>query len=117
VPDVTRERFEELVGEALDGLPMWVVEAMDNVTVQVEDLPPRGQPGLLGLYHGVPLSQRARGYTNVLPDTITLYRATIMRVAGLDEARLRAVVAHTVAHEIAHHFGISDERLLEIDAY
>jgi len=114
---ITRERFEELVGEALDALPAWVVDAMDNVSVQVEDLPPSGQPGLLGLYHGVPLSQRGRGYTNVLPDTITLYRATIMRVAGADERRLRGVVTHTVAHEIAHHFGISDERLLEIDAY
>ena len=114
---ITRARFEELVGEALDELPAWVVEAMDNVTVQVDDLPPRGQPNLLGLYHGVPLSERMRGYTNVLPDRITLYRATIMRVAGPDERRLRAVVAHTVAHEIAHHFGISDERLLEMDAY
>jgi predicted Zn-dependent protease with MMP-like domain len=114
---ITRERFEELVGEALDGLPAWVVETMDNVSVQVEDLPPRGQPNLLGLYHGIPLSERGRGYTNVLPDTITLYRATIMRVAGPDEGRLRAVVAHTVAHEVAHHFGISDARLLEIDAY
>jgi predicted Zn-dependent protease with MMP-like domain len=114
---ITRERFEELVGEALDELPAWVVETMDNVTVQVEDLPPLGQPNLLGLYHGIPLSERGRGYTNVLPDTITLYRATIMRTAGADERHLRAVVAHTVAHEIAHHFGISDERLLEIDAY
>jgi predicted Zn-dependent protease with MMP-like domain len=114
---ITRERFEELVGEALDELPAWVVEAMDNVSVQVEDLPPRGQPGLLGLYHGVPLSERGRGYTNVLPDTITLYRATIMGVAGRDERRLRAVVAHTVAHEIAHHFGISDERSIELDRY
>jgi predicted Zn-dependent protease with MMP-like domain len=114
---ITRERFEELVGEALDGLPEWVVDAMDNVTVQVEDLPPAGQASLLGLYHGIPLSRRGSSYTNVLPDTITLYRATIMHVAGHDEARLRAVVAHTVAHEVAHHFGISDERLLEIDAY
>ena len=115
--DITRERFEELVGEALDGLPAWVLESMDNVTVQVEDLPPPGQPGLLGLYRGIPLSQRGREYTNVLPDTITIYRATIMRSAGPDERRLKAMVAHTVAHEVAHHFGISDERLLEIDAY
>jgi len=117
VPRISDERFEELVGEALDELPVWVVEVMENVMLHVEDVPPRNQPTLLGLYHGIPLSQRGRGYTNVLPDTITLYRATIMRVAGQDEARLRAVVAHTVAHEIAHHFGISDERLLEIDAY
>jgi predicted Zn-dependent protease with MMP-like domain len=114
---VDAERFEQLVVEALDALPPWVHEAMDNVEVLIEDLPPQGQPGLLGLYHGVPLSRRGGGYTNVLPDTITLYRSTIVRVAGADDDRLRAQVARTVAHEIAHHFGISDERLLEIDAY
>jgi len=105
------------VADALDGLPPWIVETMDNVEVIVEDLPPTDQPFLLGLYHGVPLSRRARGYTNVLPDTITLFRSTIMREAGGDETRLKREVAHVVAHEIAHHFGISDERLLEIDAY
>jgi predicted Zn-dependent protease with MMP-like domain len=114
---VSAERFEELVVEAIDALPAWVHEAMDNVSLLIEDGPPPGQPGLLGLYHGVPLSRRGGGYTNVLPDTITLYRATIMRSAGPDERRLKAMVAHTVAHEVAHHFGISDERLLEIDAY
>ena len=64
--DITRERFEELVGEALDGLPAWVLETMDNVTVQVEDLPPPGQPGLLGLYRGIPLSQREFTLLNYL---------------------------------------------------
>ena len=114
---ITRSRFEELVADAIDGLPAWVHEAMDNVEVLVEDVPPPGQPGLLGLYHGIPLSRRGAGYTNVLPDTITIYRATIMRVAGTDERRVKRQVARTVAHEVAHHFGISDERLLEIDAY
>jgi predicted Zn-dependent protease with MMP-like domain len=117
MPPITRERFEELVAEALDELPSWVLETMDNVEVMVEDLPPRGQGSLLGVYHGVPLSQRGRGYTNVLPDTITLFRSTIMGEAGGDEVRLRRIVEHVVAHEVAHHFGISDERLLEIDAY
>ena len=114
---ITRSRFEELVADAIDGLPAWVLDAMDNVEVLVEDVPPPGQPGLLGLYHGIPLSRRGAGYTNVLPDTITLYRATIMRVAGTDERRVQRQVARIVAHEVAHHFGISDERLLEIDAY
>ncbi|HTG46045.1 MAG TPA: metallopeptidase family protein [Actinomycetota bacterium] len=114
---IPRERFEELVAEAIDDLPAWVLEAMDNVEVLVEDVPPPGQRNLLGLYHGIPLSRRGAGYTNVLPDTITLYRATIMRAAGDDEERVRRQVARTVAHEVAHHFGISDERLLEIDAY
>ena len=113
---ITRERFDELVAEALDSMPTWVLDAMDNVEVLVEDLPPDGQRNLLGLYHGIPLTER-RNYSWVLPDTITLYRATIVGVAGHDEDRIRAQVRRTVAHEIAHHFGISDERLTELDAY
>lgn len=114
---ISADRFEELVVEAIDGLPDWVHEAMDNVSVLIEDFPPPGQPGLLGLYHGIPLSQRGSWYTNVLPDTITIYRASIVAYAGPDEERVRAQVARTVAHEVAHHFGISDDRLREIDAY
>jgi predicted Zn-dependent protease with MMP-like domain len=111
------ERFEALVAQALDGLPSWVLETMENVEVLIEDRPPRDQPGLLGLYHGIPLTKRGGGYSFVPPDTITLYRSTIERISGNDAERLRRVVAHTVAHEVAHHFGISDERLVEIDAY
>jgi predicted Zn-dependent protease with MMP-like domain len=114
---ITAERFEELVVEAIDALPEWVHEAMDNVGVLIEDRPPHGQPGLLGLYHGIPLSKRGSNYSNVLPDTITLYRAAIVATAGPVEERVRAQVARTVAHEVAHHFGISDDRLREIDAY
>jgi predicted Zn-dependent protease with MMP-like domain len=114
---VSRERFEELASEALDGLPSWVLQAIDNVQVVVEDVPPADQPGLLGLYHGVPLLHRGWHYSGVMPDRITLYQRTIEVVAGSTEERLRRVVAHTVAHEVAHHLGISDERLLEIDAY
>jgi len=114
---ISAERFEELVIEGIDALPDWVHAAMDNVSVLIEDFPPPGQPGLLGLYHGIPLSRRGAGYTNVLPDTITLYRASIVGYAGPDEERVRAQVARTVAHEVAHHFGISDDRLREIDAY
>jgi predicted Zn-dependent protease with MMP-like domain len=114
---VTPERFEELVVDAIDALPDWVHDAMDNVTVLIEDRPPPGQPGLLGLYHGIPLSRRGGNYSNVLPDTITLYRAAIVAVAGPDEGRVRSRVARTVAHEVAHHFGISDDRLRQIDAY
>jgi predicted Zn-dependent protease with MMP-like domain len=114
---VTPERFEELVVEGIDALPDWVHAAMENVSVLIEDAPPPGQPGLLGLYHGVPLSHRGGNYTNVLPDTITLYRASIVGYAGPNEERVRAQVVRTVAHEVAHHFGISDDRLREIDAY
>jgi predicted Zn-dependent protease with MMP-like domain len=114
---VTRERFEELVVEALDGLPRWVHDAMSNVEVLVEDLPPPDQRNLLGLYHGVPLTDRGSNYAWVAPDTITLFRATIMRVAGHDEDQVRAQVRRTVVHEVAHHFGIDDDRLHELDAY
>ncbi len=113
-----RSRFEELVAEALDTLPAWVLERIENVEVIVEARPPRGEPGLLGRYHGIPLTERREwSYAGVLPDTITLYQWTIERVAGEDEAKLREVVVHTVEHEVAHHFGISDDRLRELDAY
>jgi predicted Zn-dependent protease with MMP-like domain len=115
---VDRRRFEELVAEALDGLPPWVLERLDNVEVIVEDRPPRDEPDLLGRYHGIPLTERHDwSYAGVLPDTITLYRRTIEREAHGDEAKIRDVVRHTVIHEVAHFFGISDERLRELDAY
>jgi len=113
----SEERFMELAADAVDGLPEWVRDAMENVEIFVEDLPPAETPGLLGLYHGVPLSKRGIAYGGALPDSITLYRRPIERVAGGDEGRLRRVIAHTVAHEVAHHLGISDERLREIGAY
>lgn len=113
---VSSERFDALVVEALDALPDWVLEWMDNVEVTVEDVPPPDEPTLLGHYHGVPLSHRGYGYSGVLPDRITLYRRTLQATVATEEA-LRAQVARTVAHEIAHHFGISDDRLREIDAY
>lgn len=114
---IDRERFEELVGHVLDELPPWVTERLRNVFVTVEDLPPPGQGNLLGLYHGVPQADRGNHYSGALPDSITLYRATLMTVAGHDETALKHQIARTVAHEIAHHFGISDDRLHEIDAY
>ncbi len=113
---VDRQRFEELAAQALDSLPRWVLERLDNVEIVVEDDPPRGQPNLMGLYHGIPLTQRGRGYAGVLPDTITLYRRTIQRHAR-NEDQLREVIAHTIEHEIAHFFGISDARLRHLDAY
>ncbi len=113
---VGRARFEELVAEAIDGLPPWVLDRLDNVEVIVQDHPPPGQPGLLGQYHGIPLTRRGPGYSGVLPDTITLFRSTIERSAGGDE-ELRRLIAHTMEHEVAHFFGISDDRLRDMDAY
>ena len=112
----TRERFEELVVEAVDGLPSWVRERLDNVEILVEDLAPPGGAGLLGLYEGIPLTQRGSNYFGVLPDRITLFRSNLERLAP-DEAALRSLVQHTVVHEVAHFFGISDERLVEMDRY
>jgi predicted Zn-dependent protease with MMP-like domain len=106
----SRRRFESLVADALDELPGWVQEAMDNVAVVVEDHPPEDDPDLLGLYDGIAQTER-ESYAGVLPDRITLFRSTIEAEAGDDDEELRAQVAETVVHEIAHHFGISDERL------
>jgi predicted Zn-dependent protease with MMP-like domain len=108
-------RFEELVAEAVDSLPQWVLERLENVEVLVQEEPPQGEPNLLGQYRGIPLTKRLN-YAGVLPDTITLYRSTIERSAR-DEDELRRLIAHTVEHEVAHFFGISDERLRQMDAY
>ena len=114
---VDRRRFEQLVAEALDSLPRWVLERLENVEVIVEDRPPREEPNLLGRYHGIPLTSRGEFYSGpIFPDTITLYRRTIERGAR-DEDALRRVIAHTVEHEVAHFFGISDDRLRELDRY
>ncbi|MDX6479810.1 MAG: hypothetical protein QOG85_320 [Gaiellaceae bacterium] len=110
------DHFEQLVSDALDALPDDIAALMSNVAVTVEDEPPPGQP-LLGLYEGIPLGRRGPYYAGALPDKITIYRGPIERIAGGDPERLRALVKRVVLHEIAHHFGISDERLVEIDRY
>ncbi|HET8556985.1 MAG TPA: metallopeptidase family protein [Gaiellaceae bacterium] len=108
--------FEQLVDDALDELPDDIRRVMSNVAVTVEDEPPPGQP-LLGLYQGVPLGSRGPYYAGALPDKITIYRGPIERMTGRDPELLRRQVRRTVLHEIAHHFGISDERLVELDRY
>lgn len=109
--------FEDLVADALDGLPEWVRMRLSNVAVVVQERGPKDQPGLLGLYEGIAQPRRGASYSGALPDRITLFRDAIERTARGDHERLRRVVAHTVVHEIAHHFGISDERLRELGAY
>lgn len=111
---MTRDRFDELVAEALDRLPRWVKQRLDNVAVVVEERPPPDDPQLLGVYEGIPLTARGQDYYGVLPDRIRLFRATIEREAE-DEEDVRRVVEETVIHEVAHFFGISDERLHELD--
>jgi predicted Zn-dependent protease with MMP-like domain len=114
--DEGRERFEASVADALDALPPDIAQMLDNVGVTVEDEPPPGEP-LLGLYRGIPHTRRTSGYSGVLPDLITIYRGPLERAYGYDPGLLHAQIRRTVLHEIAHHFGISDERLVEIDRY
>ena len=107
---VSAERFEELVVEALDSLPPEIGRQMRNVAVMVEDDSP---DGLLGLYEGVPLTARGEWYSGVLPDRITIYRRPICEISETEEDVVEEVRV-TVIHEIAHHFGIDDDRLEEL---
>ncbi len=108
---MSREEFEELVGEALDRVPSELTRLMDNVAVFVEDEPdPAGPDDLLGLYEGTPLTERGEWYAGVLPDRITVYRGPTLRLCASREEVVRETEV-TVVHEIAHHFGIDDERL------
>jgi len=108
--------FERAVQEAVDSLPAEFREAISNVEIVVEDEPPPGRR-LLGLYQGIPLTKRTQWYAFALPDKISIYRGPIERLSGGDRTRLAAEVRHVVLHELAHHFGISDERLLELGRY
>lgn len=109
-------QFERLVDMAIAELPPDIRDEMSNVAVVVEDEPPRGQR-LLGLYRGVPLTRRGWNYSGALPDKITIYRGPLERLYGADPEQLRLQVRHVVWHEVAHHFGISDERLVELGRY
>jgi predicted Zn-dependent protease with MMP-like domain len=108
--------FEQEALAALDALPPELRRAISNVTIVFEDEPPDGQP-LLGLYQGVPLTRRTSGYAGALPDKITIFRGPLERLYGADPDQLRAQIRHVVLHEVAHHFGISDERLVELGRY
>ena len=108
-----REHFEELVADALDGVPADLASVIDNVVVLVEDEPPTDDPELLGLYDGTPLTERDSMYAGVMPDRITIFRGPILRMCSSDEEVVEEVRV-TVVHEIAHHFGIDDGRLHEL---
>lgn len=115
-PPASEVDFEQCIEEALNALPPKLHDSMSNVAIVVEDEPPPGQP-LLGLYQGHPLTRRGSAYTGALPDKITIYRGPLERLYGAGPERLRLEIRRVVLHEIAHHFGISDERLLEIGRY
>ena len=102
---------EEMVITALDGLPEEFGRLMQNVAVIVEHDP--GPPGLLGLYEGIPLTSRTSDYAGVLPDRITIYRREVCAICRTEQ-EVANQVRRTVVHEIAHHFGIDDDRLTEL---
>jgi predicted Zn-dependent protease with MMP-like domain len=110
---MSTDRFEELVADALDTVPDALMKLLDNVVVLVADAPRNGDPHLLGLYEGYPLTERGSGYVAVLPDRISIFRRSILRISNTEEDVV-AQVRITVVHEIAHHFGIGDARLHEL---
>lgn len=113
MPQLPPERFDELVAEALDEIPPELAAVMDNVVVLVEDEPPSDDPDLLGHYEGVPLTARDWAYGGHLPDRITIFRGPILRMCATEEDVVREVHV-TVVHEVAHHFGIDDDRLHDL---
>lgn len=108
---IDEARFEQLVGEALDSLPAALGEMMDNVVLVVEDASSEG--GLLGLYEGVPLTEREDYGGMAMPDRVTLYRLAICAMCD-SEAELVEEITVTVVHEVAHHFGIDDDTLHDL---
>ncbi len=117
---LTDEQFDAIVQEALDEVPDELMALLDNVVFLVEAEPPPGdsgrpgEQGLLGIYEGTPLTERGEWWAQgSLPDRITLFRGPLTRMCEDDE-ELREEIAVTVVHEIAHHFGIEEDRLHEL---
>ena len=119
-----QERFEELVRRGLERLPEAIADRMSNLDVEVHDQPTAAQltsagvPAghtLLGLYVGIPLTRRTSGYNLVQPDRIIIFKTPLERLSRSEDDLVKRVT-DTVIHEVAHHFGISDERLQEIEA-
>ena len=111
---MSRERFEALVDEALDQIPDEIADLVENVVVLVEDVPPAGEPDdLLGLYDGIALTERDGSMGAQLPDRIFLFRGPLLDMCD-DAEDLAEEIRITVVHEVAHHFGIDDDRLHEL---
>ena len=108
---VTRERFEELVDQALESVPTQLLDMVDNVLIEVEEDPPEGEH-LLGLYEGIPLTERG-DYAGVLPDVIWVFMNPILEICS-NEEHVAEEVRVTLIHELAHHFGIEDDRLEDL---
>ena len=111
---MTPQEFDDAVGDALDEVPSELLALMDNVVFLVEDEPPSDDPDLLGVYDGTPLTERDAGWAaGALPDRITIFRGPTLRMCDTRQEILDEV-AVTVVHEIAHHFGIDDQRLHDL---
>ena len=110
--ELDRAEFEALVDQALDEIPAEIASQVHNVVVLVEDEPPADEPDLLGVYEGVSLTERTADHTG-LPDRITVFRGPLLEMCETPEELVREVRI-TVVHEIAHHFGIDDDRLHEL---
>ncbi len=111
--EVTEDRFAELVQAAFDAVPVELAALLDNVVLFIEDDAPADEPDLLGLYDGIPLTERDSNYGGVLPDRIFVYRNPTLAICD-SEVDVIDEVGITVVHEIAHHFGIEDDRLHEL---
>ena len=109
---MTEDEFEDAVADALDSVPAALTRQMRNVVVLVDDDPPDGS-GVLGLYEGTPLTERGDGWAGALPDRITIFRNPLAAMCHTREQLVHEIRV-TVVHEIAHHFGIDDERLHEL---
>ncbi len=110
--ELDRAGFEALVDQALDEIPAEIASQVHNVVVLVEDEPPADEPDLLGVYEGVSLTERTSDHTG-LPDRITVFRRPLLEMCETPEELVREVRI-TVVHEIAHHFGIDDDRLHDL---
>jgi predicted Zn-dependent protease with MMP-like domain len=120
---MTRERFQQLVEEAIDSIPRRFAEAIVNVAIVVEDRPSQElldememgpEDVLLGLYQGIPLPDR-QSYGNALPDKITLYQREIEDDCGGDEDEIIVAIGETLIHELGHYFGLSEDEIMEIE--
>jgi predicted Zn-dependent protease with MMP-like domain len=121
---MTRERFKELVEEAIDTIPLNFAREVRNVAIVIEDEPSDElldememgpDDTILGLYQGTPLTERAWAHGNVLPDRITLYQTTIEQECEDDENEIVVAIGETLIHELGHYFGMSEDEIMEIE--
>jgi predicted Zn-dependent protease with MMP-like domain len=121
---MTRDRFKSLVAEAIDTIPARFAREVKNVAIVIEDEPPdelleEMEIGpdeiLLGLYQGVPLTERGWGHGNTLPDRIILFQQTIEEECEGDEEEIVVAIGETLIHELGHYFGLSEDEIMEIE--